>query len=405
MPIAKKSEEASTSKKRCFVISPIGKEGSEARKRADDVYEYILTPVLLSFNYDFDRADKMPTPGLIGTQIIKRLVEDDLVIADLTGTNPNVFYELAVRHTIGKPVIQMMSKGETLPFDITNSRTIFFNHLDLASVAQCKKDLELQIKATESNPKDVDNPVITVFDLISVRGSDNPVEKLLGDIFSTVVGFPEQLQNIQLNINKLSGKYDSDLNKGETDAEARFIDGETEAFAVLTEVTRQAKNTVRSSRFFPESVLMQPAYVSAMEQRILGTDGKPPLKHYYRIVALNNPMKQKDIIHHLNSFAGCPFTLYLTNNENAFELVIVDDTDAFIHFYKEEKVIASTLHIKGKKVVVEFIEIFNKLKNRGLVKEFNCEKITRNNLIDNLEEVHKIFNITIWEPSKGKEIV
>ncbi|RXK81083.1 hypothetical protein EST62_12250 [Chlorobaculum sp. 24CR] len=401
--MTKNNSTTSITKKKCFVISPIGKEGSEVRKRSDDVYEYILTPVLLSLNYDFDRADKIATPGLIGSQIIKRLVEADLVIADLTGSNPNVFYELAVRHTIGKPVVQMISKGETLPFDITNSRTIFFDHHDLASVEQCKKDLELQIKATESDPKNVDNPVITVFDLISVRGSDNPVEKLLGDIFSTVVGFPEQLHNIQLTVSKLSGKYNIDFNKEETNAEARFIDGETEAFAVLTEVTRQAKNTVRSSRFFPESVLMQPTYVSAMEQRIQGTDGKPPLKHYYRIVALNNPIKQKDIIHHLNSFAGYPFTLYLTNNDNAFELVIVDDTDAFIHFYKEEKVIASTLHIKGKMVVSEFIEIFNKLKNRGLVKEFNCEKITRDNLIKNLEEVDNIFKKNRNQASKEKE--
>lgn len=391
MTAVKNRAESSNNKKKCFVVSPIGKEGSDVRKRSDDVFNYIIKPVLSSLEYDVDRADKIATPGLIGSQIIRRLVEYELVVADLTGNNPNVLYELAIRHTIGKPVVQMMSNGETLPFDVTNSRTIFFDHRDMGSVELCKDELKRQIEATEANPKDVDNPVIAVFDLIKVRGSDNPVEKLMGDIYSTVVEFPEQLHNIQMKIDDFSGRYDGDFNIGETNAEARFIDGETEAFAALTEVTRQAKNTVRSTRFFPESVLMQPAYVSAMEQRILGTDGKPPLKHYYRIVALNNPIKQRDINHHLNTFAGYPFTLYLTNNENAFELVVVDDTDAFIHFYKEEKVIASTLHIRGKMVVSEFIEIFNKLKHRGLVKDFNCEKITQRSMIDNLAEVDKIF--------------
>jgi len=50
------------------------------------------------------RADKISEPGIITTQIIGHIVDAELVIADLTDKNPNVFYELAIRHAIRNPI-------------------------------------------------------------------------------------------------------------------------------------------------------------------------------------------------------------------------------------------------------------------------------------------------------------
>src|SRR5690242_1093880 len=92
----------------CFVISEIGEENSEIRRRADDVLKYVIAPAAIDCGYeDPVRADQLPDPGIITSQIIQYLVESPLVVADLTGRNPNVFYELAVRHATGKPVVQM----------------------------------------------------------------------------------------------------------------------------------------------------------------------------------------------------------------------------------------------------------------------------------------------------------
>jgi len=57
---------------------------------------------------------------------MRYLRKSDLVIADLTYHNPNVFYELAVRHLNKKPVIHLIKKGEKIPFDINDRRTIFY---------------------------------------------------------------------------------------------------------------------------------------------------------------------------------------------------------------------------------------------------------------------------------------
>ena len=111
----------------CFVVSEIGKDGSEERKRADDVLEFVVCRVLEP-DYEVVRADKISRPGQITDQIIQHLLEDPLVIADLTGHNPNVFYELAVRHAARKPFIQLIQTGQNIPFDVANTRTILIDY-------------------------------------------------------------------------------------------------------------------------------------------------------------------------------------------------------------------------------------------------------------------------------------
>jgi hypothetical protein len=107
-----------TAKKTCFVIAPIGEPSSETPERSNTVFDFIVKPAVQAAGYaDPVRADLLPEPGIITNQVIQRLLKDDLVIADLTDSNPNVFYELAVRHTIRKPIVQIIRRDERIPFD------------------------------------------------------------------------------------------------------------------------------------------------------------------------------------------------------------------------------------------------------------------------------------------------
>ena len=78
-----------TNKKICFVIAPIGEPESDTRKRSDQVLQYIIRPAVESFGYKAVRADKIADPGIITNQIIRHIINDPLVIADLTGQNAN----------------------------------------------------------------------------------------------------------------------------------------------------------------------------------------------------------------------------------------------------------------------------------------------------------------------------
>jgi phage gp29-like protein len=87
MPKQEKQER----EKLCFVIAPIGEEGSDVRRRSDQVLKHVIAPAAKECGYETIRADKISEPGMITSQVIQHLLEDALVIADLTGRNPNVF--------------------------------------------------------------------------------------------------------------------------------------------------------------------------------------------------------------------------------------------------------------------------------------------------------------------------
>ena len=145
--------------KRCFVVSPIGTDGSETRKRSDDVFSFVIEPVAKKHGYSVERADRLSQPGIITIQILKHLVDDELVIADLTDHNPNVFYELAIRHAFTKPVIQILQAGQTIPFDVAGQQTIFVNFPELRSVEQCKREMGAQIQAIERGEANIISPL------------------------------------------------------------------------------------------------------------------------------------------------------------------------------------------------------------------------------------------------------
>jgi hypothetical protein len=82
----------------CFVISEIGEQGSSDRSRAGHVRKHTIEPVASQRGYATVRTDEIAEPGAITNQIVSHLLHDGMPVADLTYENPNVFYELAVRH-------------------------------------------------------------------------------------------------------------------------------------------------------------------------------------------------------------------------------------------------------------------------------------------------------------------
>lgn len=136
-------------KKSCFVISPIGTSGTPERKRADLVLKHILKASLEPLGYEVIRADEISQPGSITLQVLERVLQSELVVADLTGHNPNVFYELAVRHASEKPVIHVIQSGQKIPFDIADLRAIFID-TDLEGAERSRNDLAAQVKQIEA---------------------------------------------------------------------------------------------------------------------------------------------------------------------------------------------------------------------------------------------------------------
>lgn len=132
--------------KRCFVISPIGNPGTDIRKNADQLYQHIIKPVCEKCGFAAQRVDEFNTSGSITQEILDALNEYDLVIADLTGNNPNVFFEIGYRTKSQKPIIHLKRKEEKLPFDVSAIRTFDYDLTDLDMVTATKERLEKVIK-------------------------------------------------------------------------------------------------------------------------------------------------------------------------------------------------------------------------------------------------------------------
>lgn len=114
-------------KKSCFLITPIGKDDGPVRRATEGLLRMVLQPVLQKLDFEVEVAHKIAAPGDINEQVIERLVKSDLVVANLTNLNPNVMYELGIRHAASKPVVIVKERtGPDLPFDVVTKRTLFY---------------------------------------------------------------------------------------------------------------------------------------------------------------------------------------------------------------------------------------------------------------------------------------
>src|SRR5579864_5057449 len=112
----------------CFVDMPFGKKpdlASGVEVDFDQIYEAAIEPAIVQAGLEPIRGDRERTGGIIHAPMFGRLLLSDFVVADLTLANPNVFYELGIRHT-ARPftTIPIFAAIHPLPFDVSLVRAI-----------------------------------------------------------------------------------------------------------------------------------------------------------------------------------------------------------------------------------------------------------------------------------------
>ena len=158
----------------CFVATPIGHDDSPTRRAADGVIASAVKPTLKALSIAAVVPHELASPGSITTTVIEHLLQCDLVIANLTGLNPNVMYELAVRHAARKPVVILAEQGTALPFDIAVERAVFYRN-DMMGVSDLQPKLQEAIAAAlqESEP---DNPIYRAVATRIIRESEETTD-------------------------------------------------------------------------------------------------------------------------------------------------------------------------------------------------------------------------------------
>ncbi|HEX8689601.1 MAG TPA: hypothetical protein VF729_05095 [Solirubrobacterales bacterium] len=179
----------------CFVVSAFGST-SEEQRRYKQVLRHLVQKVLKS-RYTVVRADEIDDEGLITNQIIEHLLEDDLVVADLTDLNPNVFYEVAVRHAARKPIVHLITKGQDIPFDVANMRTVQYALDDPDALEAAQEELERKVQTIEENNWQAGpNPISAALDVWLLRESEQPEVRKAGDLLAAVGELRDEVRSL-----------------------------------------------------------------------------------------------------------------------------------------------------------------------------------------------------------------
>lgn len=152
-----------TSAKKVFVISPIGAAETDVRKNADRFLKYIVKAALPAPEYEVLRADEDDSAYAITESMLRAILEADICVADITGRNANVMYELALAHAADKKVVIMNSDTDPAPFDIKDQRVVAYGMMP-EEIARAVADLRAKADH-EPNAKlrSMLNPVADAF--------------------------------------------------------------------------------------------------------------------------------------------------------------------------------------------------------------------------------------------------
>ena len=184
----------------CFVDMPFGKKpdlASGVEVDFDGVYGGAIEPAINEGNLEAIRGDRERTGGIIHAPMFGRLLLSDFVIADLTLANPNVFYELGIRHT-ARPftTVLIYSPIHSIPFDVGMARAIPYalegGKLTGESAQKLKSDIKTRLEEAIRGAASQDSPLYQL--IPTFPKIDLPHE--VTDIFQDQVRHSEEFRNL-----------------------------------------------------------------------------------------------------------------------------------------------------------------------------------------------------------------
>jgi nucleoside 2-deoxyribosyltransferase len=112
----------------------------------DTFYREVIQNQAETAGYKVVRMDEQAGPGVIFQDIQREIEQAEIVIAEITPANPNVFYELGYAHALGKPTILLARREAKLPFDIQSFRVVFYNDT-IGGKAEVERNLKKHLEA------------------------------------------------------------------------------------------------------------------------------------------------------------------------------------------------------------------------------------------------------------------
>lgn len=182
-------------KKKCFVIMPFTERGTYSTGHFSKVYEQIFKPAILDVGFDPYKVDEDKLSHPIVQKVFEGLTKCEMALCDLSSGNPNVLYELGIRHSFDLPVVLVKDDITDFIFDVSGINTIEYNHERLYEhVVEARQRLTEAIKAAEEA-----NKKGTVLRIMQISKADYSLETITSEEKNELL-----LQQILHEVQKLS---------------------------------------------------------------------------------------------------------------------------------------------------------------------------------------------------------
>ena len=392
-------------KKKIFFLGVTGENESDERAYSNFVYALCGEVIRNEKDkYDigyFKRHDMLEEASNIRDSVYRCISESDafIVLLDLYNTekgsfNANVWFELGLASTQENKTIILITKESTkdIPFYVSDVYRIELNEKLIEWFEKHKEDFKNNKNVSDlvSNPYEFSLVTDTkiVFDEIKgkikqqlSRTQKNPFDTINESTSIYALGGYSISETYKMIVSKLE-----QITKQTNIVE--YIDGEDSAFKALTEAVKNAKKTLRTSRFANQSIVSSnksndiDRIHDAFMQAIYDASNRGV--ENIRIICNNNPEKWKDIYSYLKNCSnenasGKEAVIYIMRNDYSinFEFVIVDDSIAFLNFYQKSldntndgevddgdtriEKINSTLRINDPQVCKKLTKIYDRL--------------------------------------------
>lgn len=388
--------------KKIFMIAVTDKEDSLNRKYTESIFELFTRASSFVKEYKIDVHYKLPVHNLRNSLkyvLTSGNYDGFIVLLDsLEGAvyNPNVMLEFGSIFYSNKPFVVISSHGkEDLPYDMQD-----INILDIP------KEIVEYIKSCHNNPLMNVNIYNRFYEEHQVDNEKAKVQQFLENVYNQ---YNTSLKEHDIERNKIRNITLEDIFQEVADIKnlvsntAEYIDGEAAAFRALKEAVDHAKFSLRTTRFANESIVKKDSIQAKADfMRSLYDISRKLKSNFYRIICNNNPAKWKDIYNILfHGENGVKVYVRKCNFSIHFELVVIDEKVAFIHFYQTDKrnmnkesenkveTLESTLKIRGTTICEKLSNIFDRLHHRNVQNGDPSRTLLGIPVCDNLEDKYK----------------
>lgn len=164
----------------CFVIMPFGDKVDKDGKTVhfDEVYDTFIEPTIKALDIECIRCDKIVESGGIHNKMFTNIYDADVTVVDTTMLNPNVFYELGMRHSVKRNVtIIIQQAGTQIPFNISGFTIVSYKMDDPVALKQATESIQTMITNGLANVKKSDSPIYGVLPNLRVENRSQLINK------------------------------------------------------------------------------------------------------------------------------------------------------------------------------------------------------------------------------------